>query len=68
MHSDTIFSKLVCFSSDHCSCFFKLFFFVGGPVSLFGGADFTEKSLCPTSHGTRPDQPANNQQASVQSR
>ena len=22
MHSDTIFSKLVCFSSDHCHCFF----------------------------------------------
>ena len=26
VHSDTIFSKLICFSSDHCRCFFFCLF------------------------------------------
>ena len=62
MHSDTIFSKLVCFSLDRCHCFlFYLFiFFVGGPLFPFPrGTDFEKKSLCATSHGTRLDQPVN---------
>ena len=60
MHSNTVFSKLVCFPSDHCRCFFNYSFFSGGPLSPFsGGVDFTKKSLLPTSHGTRLDQPLN---------
>ena len=44
MHSDTIFSKLVCFSSDHCRCFFNYSFFCGvSPVSLFQSCGFCKK-------------------------
>ena len=49
MCSDTIFSKLVCFSSDRCHCFFNYSFFVGGPLFPFSrDMDFTKK--IPASH------------------
>ena len=54
MHSDTIFSKLVCFSSDCCRCFFKLFFLVRGPLFSFsGGVDFAKKIPPPHSSWNR---------------
>ena len=63
MHSNTIFSKLVCFSSDHCHCFFNYSFFVGDPLFPFSrGRNFAKKSLRPTSHGTGPVQPVNRRQ------
>ena len=64
LHSDTIFSKLVCVSSDHCYCYFLIILSCGGsPVSLPGGVDFAKKSLRPTSRRTGPDQPVNCRQS-----
>ena len=63
MHSNTIFSKLVCFSSDHCRCFFNYSFLGGALFPFSGSADFAKKSLRPTSYGTGLDQPVNRQQS-----
>ena len=43
MHSDTIFSKLVCFSSDHCRCFLLFW----GPLFPFPGAQILRNPSAP---------------------
>ena len=66
VHSDTVFSRLVCFSSDRCHRLFIylfIYFLWGGLLFPFsGGTDFAKKSLCSTSHRTGPDQPVNRRQ------
>ena len=62
LHSDVLFSKLVCFSSDRYCCFvfrpislpFPPFF----PPFLFSGTQIC-RSLCPAAHRTGPNQPIN---------
>ena len=60
MHSDILFSKLVCFSSDRCHCSVLGPSLYSFPLSL-SGAQICG-SLRPASYGTRPNQPVNCQQ------